>query len=103
MVGRRAVAFATEISLGCLSAVSDHTCDDLGMIKTAFSAFPVSYPVRGRLEPILMQPGEWRELLIPANDTTLSSPNLIAVSARPRSPNRITGLANRDIGVVDTC
>lgn len=33
MVGGRTVAFATEISLGGLSAVFDHPGDDLGEIK----------------------------------------------------------------------
>ena len=46
MVGRRTVAFATEISFGGLSAVSDHPSDDLGEIEPAIDAFLVQavYP-----------------------------------------------------------
>jgi hypothetical protein len=37
-------------------------------------ALPVAYQVRCRLEPTHTQPGKWTELVVPANDTTLSSP-----------------------------
>lgn len=39
-----------------------------------FSALPVSYQVRCRIEPAHAEPGKWTEFLVPANDSTLTSP-----------------------------
>ena len=39
-----------------------------------FSALPVSYQVRCRLELAHTPPGKWTEFMVPANDATLSSP-----------------------------